>query len=315
MPIDRSPVKNKLIDFGAARDVYLRGENVTEHLRRAAGVEHNTPAIIEMAYDLQAGTYIADTHRHRDFSEAYTAEISDVLKPHLRDGDSLLDIGCGELTNLSLLANKLPMEIARLYAFDISWSRIKVGLGFASEILKPQLYQKLRPFTADIGEIPLRSKSIDVAITSHALEPNGGRETELLREIFRVTRRVAVLFEPSYELNSDEGRGRMDRLGYVKNLERAASESGARVVDIIPMQNKINPLNPTAAYIIAPKDVVSIGGISGEIFSDPGSDNALEKHENFYFSRASALSYPIIEGIPILRSLSAVLTSALATQV
>ena len=41
----------------------------------------------------------------------------------------------------------------------------------------------------------------------------------LLRELFRVTKKKLVLFEPSYELNSEEGKVRMDRLGYIKDIE------------------------------------------------------------------------------------------------
>lgn len=303
--------RRKLIDFRAARAVYRRGENVTEHLRSQLGVDGNTPEIIETAYDLQAGTYIADTQRHRPFSEAYTSEIAGLLTPHLRDGDSILDIGCGELTTLSLVAGKLAIDPAALYAFDISWSRIKVGLSFASATLDAPLFSKLIPFTADIGEIPLRSKSIDVVITNHALEPNGGREIELLREILRVSRRAAVLFEPSYELNSDEGRARMDRLGYVRNLEGTARQFGANVVCVRRLENTINLLNPTTIYVIQPSETASIAKPEGEVFSDPGTDNPLDRRDGFYFSAASALSYPIIDGIPILRSSAAILTSAL----
>lgn len=298
------------IDFAKAKAVYAQGGNVTEHLRKQLGVERNTPEIIEMAYDLQAGTYIAETAKNRTFVESYTSEIAGILDSFLHDGDLLLDIGCGEMTNLSLVSAKLSRDIAALYAFDISWSRIKVGLDFAGENMKHPA--QLQAFTADIGEIPLQSGSIDVAITSHALEPNGGREIELLREIMRVTRRVAVLFEPSYEFNTDEGRARMDRLGYIKNLKGAADSIGARLLDVIPLKNTFNRLNPTVAYIIEPKD----GGIPQErlntIFSDPGSDTPLTRHDNFYFSKYSGRSYPIIGGIPVLRSASAILTSALA---
>ncbi len=304
-----APMRGR-IDFAKAKAVYDQGGNVTAHLREQLGIDHNTPEIIEMAYDLQAGTYITEMSRNRVSIESYTSEIASILDSHLHDGDTLLDVGCGEMTNLSLISAKLNRDNTTLYAFDISWSRIKVGLGFAAENMKHPA--RLQAFTADIGEIPLQSKSIDVAMTSHALEPNGGSEVELLSEILRVTRRLAVLFEPSYELNNDEGRARMDRLGYIKDLQGATNAIGAKLLDIIPLKGTFNRLNPTVAYLIQPREVTIQKERSSKIFSDPGSDTPLEKLDNFYFSRHSGLSYPIIGGIPVLRSSSAILTSALA---
>src|SRR5438105_3499560 len=232
------------LNFTAAKAAFQRGENVTQRLRDQLGIDHNTPDIIELAYDIQAGTYIAQTNQTRALVESYTAEVAGILSAHVHSGETLLDVGCGEMTTLSLTTERLTSEISALYAFDISWSRIKVGLEFAAQNMKQSTLACLRPFTADISEIPLRSKSVDVTTTSHALEPNGGREAELLKEILRVTRRLVVLFEPSYELNSDEGRARMNRLGYVKNLERTISNLGAKVLDITLLKNTPNRLNP-----------------------------------------------------------------------
>lgn len=178
--------------------------------------------------------------------------------------------------------------------------------------MKRSRVARLQAFTADIGKIPLLSKSVDVSVTSHALEPNGGREVELLNEILRVTRRLAVLFEPSYELNSNEGRARMDQLGYIKGLEGAIGAVGATLLDIIPLKGTFNQLNPTVAYIVQPRESLTKASLPGPIFSDPGSDTPLGKFDNFYFSRHRGLSYLIISGIPVLRSDTAILTSALA---
>ena len=48
----------KYWDIIAVRQAYSRGENVTSLLRRQLGLEFNTEQIIEIAYDLQAGSYI-----------------------------------------------------------------------------------------------------------------------------------------------------------------------------------------------------------------------------------------------------------------
>src|SRR5688500_6437781 len=101
-----------------------------------------------------------------------------------------------------------PSEIL---GFDISWSRLK----FAKEFLNDFNINNVTLFTANLFEIPLQDDSIDVVYTSHSIEPNGGKEKEALKELYRVTRKYLVLLEPSFEFASDEARARMKQHGYV----------------------------------------------------------------------------------------------------
>jgi SAM-dependent methyltransferase len=301
------------MNFPEAREVYARGENVTQHLQRQLNVDRNTPEIIEIAYDIQAGSYTNFADRNPDTLRNFTNEAAKILKRYFSDADSILDVGCGELTTFSHLVNNLGVTPAALFAFDLSWSRICVGRHYASSRLNRLAFDRLSLFTAEISEIPLLSKSVDVVVSSHALEPNGGREKELLAEVLRVARRYAVLFEPSYELNSSEGRARMDSLGYIRGLESAAQSLGATVEDVIPLQNVSNKLNPTVAFIIKPAGEASAFE-PGHRFADPGGNSPLQQYDTFFFSPERGVSYPIIDGIPILRSSAAVLTSAIAAQ-
>jgi SAM-dependent methyltransferase len=304
----------RYLNFPEARRAYASGANVTLHLQQELGASSNTPDIIEMAYDLQAGSYIAYAKAQHAELEGYAAEMAGILAPYLDPDVTILDVGCGELTTLTHVVNRLDVHRGRLMAFDISFSRLYVGRTYASSHMNGNAYSRLSLFTADMSEIPLPDKSIDLVISSHALEPNHGRETLLLREILRVARRHAVLFEPSYELNSDEGRARMDRLGYVRGLRVCATELGADLIDVIRLANIANPLNPTAAFILkSPSSVAS--SASELVFSDPGSNSPLINRDNYLFSPERGVSYPIIEGIPILRSSAAVLTSAIASEI
>ncbi len=113
-------------------------------------------------------------------------------------------------------------------------------------------YQRIKPFVADINEIPLLDKSINITTSSHALEPNGGKLKELLKELFRVTADKLVLFEPCYKINTQEGKNRMDNLGYIKNIEEIVSDLGGKMIDKVAIKNISNPLNPTACFIITP---------------------------------------------------------------
>ena len=56
----------KLIDVLEAKSIYQKGENVTNYLRQKFGSEVNTSEIIEIAYDLQAGSYVENVESNFD---------------------------------------------------------------------------------------------------------------------------------------------------------------------------------------------------------------------------------------------------------
>ena len=240
----------KFIDVLEAKSIYQKGENVIQYLRAKLGSEDNTSDIIEIAYDLQAGSYIESVKSNSAKAESYAVELSETLNKYLETGDSLLDIGTGEITTLTLVLNELDIELSDIVAFDISWSRLSVGMKFHRE--NRRIKFPLKAFVADIKEIPLHEKCVDIVTSSHALEPNGKNLKALLLELFRITKKKLVLFEPSYELNSKEGKARMDRLGYIKDIEGTVLKLGGKVVDIVPIKNTSNSLNPTACFIIEP---------------------------------------------------------------
>jgi SAM-dependent methyltransferase len=303
----------KYFDLLAARKAYAEGRNVTQVLREQKGLNANTPQIIEIAYDLQAGTYIEHARNNRTKQLAYVAEMAEVIDRHVEEGYSLLDIGTGEITTLSLLTAHLALKPRHVFAFDISWSRVYKGLGYAREVMGDG-YDALVPFVADISEIPLQDKSISVTISSHALEPNGGALTALLSELFRVTAHTLILFEPCYELNSDEGKQRMDRLGYIKHMAQTVEALGGTLLEQIAIKNVSNPLNPTVGFVIIPP-----GGRTTDRnyeratdrFSVPGTDLALQKQDAAYHSEGTGLCFFELKSIPVLTSRSAVLASAL----
>ncbi len=309
---EQSQNKIKYIDILDAKKIYTAGENVTEFLRRQINCQDNSPEIIELAYDLQAGSYIKHVEENRLQISRYSDEIASILGLYLSEKDTLLDIGTGELTTLSLVIQRLINKPEKIFAFDISWSRVYKGLSFACEYMGAS-YQRLVPLVADIEEIPLPDKSINITTSSHALEPNGKKLKALMQELFRVTADKLILFEPCYEMNSDEGKKRMDKLGYVKNIDLVIEKLGGKLIEKIIIKNISNPLNPTVCWIISPPESNMQVTEKFSLFSVPGASYPLHQMDNFYFSNATGLCYPILKSIPILKSNAAILASALST--
>ena len=288
-----------------AKKAYANNENITEYLRSKMGLKENSAFIIEVAYNLQTGLYIKHTLNNIDEYKLYYKEYSSVLGDVLkgRDISTCLDVGAGELTTLVGVMNALDDRNIDFYALDISVNRIKAGLEYCSGYLRQGL-QKPSCFSADIFGIPLPSNSMDYVISSHALEPNGGREHKVMSEVLRVAKYGAVLFEPSYEDNTVEGKQRMDRLGYVKGLPEAIQAAGGELVDKIRIETISNTLNPTYAFVIEKKNQQHLDKEERVYFTDPGSEYPLELKDNWYRSAQTGLVYPILDGVPVLRTQS-----------
>lgn len=179
---------------------------------------------------------------------AYAAQLAAQLDPHLQPGDRLLDAGAGELTNLSHMVAALKTPLSGVVACDISEQRLALGRAYAEKHMGAV---DLTVFRAEISSLPLPDKGVDVVTTNHALEPNGGRERELLAELLRVARRTLVLFEPCFEIATREGQERMADHGYIRDLARHAEAIGARVESVTPVELVDNRLNPTACFVIS----------------------------------------------------------------
>lgn len=293
------------------RQAYARGENITQLLRESESAEgvKNCLDSIEIAYDLQAGTYTEDAFREPDLLRQYAADIYSLCSRHFEDCRSLLDCGTGEMTTLSALSSYLPFNTT-LLAFDISLSRVKCGLKFSCKWMRDDLRQGLRAFVAEIDKIPLATASVDAVFTSHALEPNRGREEILLAELLRVARKKLILFEPSYENASQEAQERMDKLGYIRNLPLCIERCGGRLISVDPIPHSYNILNPTCCYVVIPPGEQHTSSIANDErfahFCCPKSGHALERKDHYWWSFAGGYAYPEIDNIPCLRERHAI---------
>lgn len=294
---DRRPSLKEL------RALYREGVNITAHLRERYGEQRNTADIIELAYDLQAGAYAAAmaSPRHAASKDRLAREIADCIAAHCTP-HTLLEAGVGEATTLAGVLRHLdrPMRAA---GFDLSWSR----LAYARAWLGTCGFDATLLCSADLQRIPFADNAFDVVCTAHAVEPNGGREVVILRELYRVARRLLVLVEPDAALADDAGAARMTKHGYCSGLDGHARALGYRVLEHRPCAVQLNPANPVALTVIGKQD--GAGGAE-PVFVCPLSGGPLLDLAGALFSPEAMVVYPVIGGIACLREQHAVAASA-----
>lgn len=282
--------------------LYKAGKNVSAALREEAGTDENSERIIEVAYDLQAGSYVramespvAVAHKDR-----CGREIAGILRG-LCEPASVLEAGVGEATTFASVLRHLGGDALASYGFDLAWSRV----AYARRWLAGQGLRAPTLCTGSLLHIPFADASIDVVYTFHTIEPNGGRERPILEELYRVARRFVVLFEPGYELASHEARRRMESHGYCRGLRETAEGLGydVRAHALFPLVG--NPLNPTAVTIIAKPE----GAPSTHVLACPTYKTALREIGGLLFSPEALCVYPVLDGIPCLRPENAIVAS------
>ncbi len=286
-----------------AREAYARGENVMELLRMATGSDRNAVESVLVAYDLQSGAYrkLLDDSAIRSKYDRYTRELAAVLDD--LDFESMLDAGTGEATTLMSLLSKLRRPPRRVAACDLSWSRLAHARAHARgfpEAAAPEL------FVADLFALPVVDDAFDLVITSHALEPNGGREREGVAELARISRRWIVLSEPSYELGGEQTRRHIEAHGYVRGLREVAEELGLTVVGH-RLLSGVAPHNRAAALVLRKPDA---GPARSSWLGCPRCSRELLPVRGHLFCPAEGLVYPVLDEIPCLDPRNAIIASA-----
>ena len=291
------------------RAAYARGENAMAWARANTNEIGNSVVSTLVAYDLQAGSYVANARANPSFVNTWCKQLAFLIKPHVVSGDSVLEVGVGEATTLAGVIKSLnaSVEISP-FGFDVSWSRVKVAQKWASEN-----DVDARFFVGDLFRIPLADNSIDVVYTSHSLEPNGGREVAAIRELLRVARKAVVLVEPIYELAPEEAQKRMDEHGYVRNLKVTAEQLTAKVIEYGLLKHCGNPLNPSGVVALVKADTPPKTNLksnfSQTVWQCPLTGTPLEKNRDLFYAEQMGIAYPILRGIPLLRAEHAVVAS------
>ncbi|MGI4991235.1 methyltransferase domain-containing protein [Halobacteriovorax sp. GFR7] len=286
------------VNMAELRELYNQNVNIIQYLEKYYSHLKKTE-IIKISYDLQAGSYINYANSNKDFLDLYTGLIAKELEQF--KFDNILEVGCGEATTLKNVVKKLNTPVD-YFGFDISLSRLLYGNQYLQD-LENNGYL----FTGDLFNIPLLDNSVDVVYSSHSLEPNGGSEEKILKELYRITNKYIVLLEPTYEFADDVAKERMVSHGYVIDLYKTVCELGYKVIEHRKFETCSNPLNPTGLIIIE-KDACNIDK-KGEYFRCPISNYPLTRADDVYYSKNGGYVYPIISNIPCLLSDNAVLST------
>src|SRR3989338_4995090 len=186
------------------KELYEKGGNIIEYLKSIDNNDTNTTEDIMISYDFQAGSYIQKFSQRQKLNRNYCKALA-MLIDNIEGVESLVEVGVGEATTLTTVIKNLGNKPSAIFGFDISWSR----LNFAQALLKDFSINNVTLFTANLFEIPLLDNSVDVVYTSHSIEPNGGREEEALKELYRIARKYLILLYPSFEFADDEAKARM----------------------------------------------------------------------------------------------------------
>lgn len=276
------------------KKLYAQGQNISLLLRKELSTKLNTQEIIEISYDIQTGSYIEamnneDMAKHK---REYTAEIAKVILSLCKPA-SILEAGVGEAITLSGVLKNLG-NVVSSYGFDLSWSRV----AYAKNWLNAHGIVDTVLCSGDLFNIPFLDNSIDVVYTSNSIEPNGGNEAQILRELYRVTRKYLILLEPGYELSSKEAKQRMDSHGYCKNLKGISKSLGYDVLKHELFPFTFNPLNPTALTIISKQSDTEL---LSDVLACPKFKTPVKKINDSLYSPEALVVYPIVGGIPCLR--------------
>lgn len=286
---------------------YLRGENIMA-LLAGSEARANDFAAIQTSYDLQAGSYTASFKSPK--GARFKAAFAEALIPHLEGFGTILDAGVGEATTLAPTLERLG-EAVRAFGFDASVSRLLwARKNLVSATDNPRL------FVADTSEIPLRDASVDLVLSVHSIEPNGGKEPALLAELLRVAGSRLVLIEPSTAYASEAQLARMRRLGYCMNLPETLVELGANITLHERWPVNANPDNEAEIIVV---DVAPLrapagrrsGVTAGPELVAPASLVDLTPVDAGLYSVHDGLYFPIVGGFPVLTRAQAVVATQL----
>lgn len=281
---------------------YKKGENIIELLDKNCPTLTREEKII-ISYDLQSGSYtdhLTDNPEYYALKEQIGIKSSRILSS--LNIQSCCEAGVGEGTTLKFILKQDTMRNIVASAFDISVSRLL----YCKKNLEKRVQKGL--FVSQMLDIALPDNSHDCVMTFHAIEPNGGMEFPIVKEIGRVAAKYMFLVEPDFERFGQAQKDRMLKHGYCRNLREAVDAAGFDLIVDEPWELDVNPKNK-ASLLIARKKEQSVETQQNSGFISPITGNKLEKCKDGWFAPEDGHIFPEISGLPVLLSGKEILVS------
>jgi SAM-dependent methyltransferase len=271
-------------------ELYSQNINLTRyHLESSENLDSD---VIKVIYELQAGEYTENYRNNPEILYKYSSEIANNIRPYVNTDFSILDCGTGESNILLSILEIIPFS--QVKAFDISLNRI---LWAQKNSLEKRL--EIDFAVGDMLNIPLANNSVDCILTTHSIEPNGGKETIILNELIRVAGKFLFLVEPNFIDANELQRSRMLNLNYATELEVAIKSSNQvtllakKIID-----NSVNELNRSAMFVLKKNSFNTDKFHSSWV--DPIMLEPFEK-KGTLMSTSRGISVPFYQDIPLLR--------------
>jgi ubiquinone/menaquinone biosynthesis C-methylase UbiE len=272
------------IDF--LKKLYLNKTNINQYLRKKTNLSEIE--IIKLSYDIQSGSYIKNYNYFKS-KKILSQVIKEINSTNYK---SLMDFGCGELTNFYTLIDNIKTKNKLFVAYDLSFSRILIGKNF---LKKKNKKIQLKLFSNNSIKIPLPDNSIDVVTSCYALEPNKNNAYKILKELWRISKKKLILLEPNNKLGDELIKKRFKENNYILNLEKKIKKITSRY-KIINCEFNGNSSNPASIYILEKNSNKS----NKFNFLNPENNNdILKKKLNFYSSEKTGQIFPIVDDIVI----------------
>ena len=276
------------------KELYSKGINVNQYLRKNHP-ELGEDTIIRLSYDIQAGSYAKEMSEMQELYDNYASTIADKLIPYIKEGDFILDAGCGEFTASHKLIEALPFTT--YLGLDGSLSRLLAAKQFLNhQVTIPNIHLDL--LATSLTAIPLRSSSVDLVFTSHAIEPNSTNSSLIIQEIARVSKKYVALFEPCYEDATDEMKSHMDKHNYARGIQESCERNGLKLLfkdDTIP---SVGPIyNKTTFFMYEKSSMNLIPSDFGFITPDKSRHHLVPLDSSTLVCRETEVLYPSFHGV------------------
>ena len=286
----------KTTNYRVAKEAYAKNENIIQKLT-SLGV--NKSACIEIAYEIQAGSYTS-AFKETEFGSKRNKVLHGIIRRY-SDLDEVANVG---VFGVGEAANWIGFDgtIENFYGVELSYSRLRYA---RSNIAELNEIKKSTLIKGDASEVIFNSNSFDLTITLHSIEPNGNVQGErMLKNVINYSSKYIILFEPDYSNALSPMKARMKANGYVCNIQDVIdSESSVSVVDKFLLDIQENNDNLTTCWII--KKNIFEDSI-GDKFTCPYTNNTLVDFKGSKYSSDAGLIYPVIDDILFINKQDAI---------